>query len=101
MRQIKMNSMSRRVSASAVAAMLATDGWIPGSERSRHRKKGNGTSSRERRGSAGRTASERERADALPAGHPVSWNALWGGDRVPAFPGLLPIGAHEHGLELN
>ncbi|GBR39086.1 hypothetical protein AA101099_1512 [Neoasaia chiangmaiensis NBRC 101099] len=45
-------------------------------------------------------ACERESAEPLPAGHPVSWSALWGTDEaarrpVPRFPGLPPIGALE------
>lgn len=42
---------------------------------------------------------ERDTMETLPAGHPVSWGALWGEgfprDGVPDFPGLRPIGAFE------
>lgn len=101
MRQVKSGSVPRRVSASALAAMLASDGWLPEQGiarkgRRRSAKKTSGTSS-----SRVRMVTDRETAEALPAGHPVSWNALWGADLVPVFPGLQPMGGREAGLEIN
>lgn len=101
MRQVKSGSAPRRVSASALAAMLASDGWLPEQGSAR---KGRGRSARKTSAasvSRVRTVTDRETAEALPAGHPVSWNALWGADLVPVFPGLQPMGGREAGLEIN
>ena len=100
MRQVKSGSAPRRVSASALAAMLASDGWLPEQPSAR---KGRGRSARktsEASVSRVRMGTDRE-TEALPAGHPVSWNALWGADLVPGFPGLQPMGGREAGLEIN
>lgn len=101
MRQVKSGSVPRRVSASALAAMLASDGWLPEREgvrkkRGRPSKKASGAFS-----SRARVVTDRETAEALPAGHPVSWNALWGADLVPVFPGLQPMGGRDAGMEIN
>jgi len=101
MRQVKSGSAPRRVSASALAAMLASDGWLPEQGSAR---KGRGRSARktsEASASRMRTVTDRETAETLPAGHPVSWSALWGADLVPVFPGLQPMGGRETGLEIN
>ncbi len=101
MRQVKSGSVPRRVSASALAAMLASDGWLPEQGNAR---KGRGRSARktsEVAASRARMMADRETVEALPAGHPVSWNALWGADLVPVFPGLQPIGGRDVGLEIN
>jgi len=39
--------------------------------------------------------SERDGLEALPAGHAVSWAALWAGEMVPRFPGPAPMGTAE------
>lgn len=84
-----------RVSAGVLAAMLAADGWAPKREprgRFEARKPVKASASK---GRSVRKVVERDMAEALPAGHPVSWAALWGADKVPAFPGLVPMGGRE------
>ncbi len=101
MRQVKSGSVPRRVSASSLAAMLASDGWLP--ERGSARK-GRRRSAQKTSGAASlrtRVITDRETTDALPAGHPVTWNALWGADLVPVFPGLQPMGGRDTGMEIN
>lgn len=101
MRQVKSGSVPRRVSASALAAMLASDGWLPerGSVRKGRRRSAQKTSGKST--PRARVVIDRETAEALPAGHPVSWNALWGADLVPVFPGLQPMGSRDAGMEIN
>ncbi|MBR0560348.1 transcriptional regulator [Neokomagataea anthophila] len=88
-----------RVSAGALAAMLAADGWAPKLVgKSRLSAGVSGTlSGGKKKGTkvASRKVVERDTVEALPAGHPVSWAALWGADKVPAFPGLVPMGGRE------
>ncbi|MBF0877413.1 transcriptional regulator [Gluconobacter cerevisiae] len=101
MRQVKSGPVPRRVSASALAAMLASDGWLP--ERGNARK-GRRRSVQKTSGASfpkARIVTDRETAEALPAGHPVSWNALWGADLVPVFPGLQPMGGRDVDVEIN
>ncbi|AQS91825.1 transcriptional regulator [Gluconobacter albidus] len=101
MRQVKSGSVPRRVSASSLAAMLASDGWLP--ERGSARK-GRRRSAQKTSGASSlrtRVITDRETTDALPAGHPVTWNALWGADLVPVFPGLQPMGGRDTGMEIN
>nr|WP_294915926.1 transcriptional regulator [uncultured Neokomagataea sp.] len=98
--QANIGAAGARVSAGALAAMLASDGWAPKpgvktraavrvSSRAVAAAKGSV------KASVSRKVVERETAEALPAGHPVSWAALWGADKVPAFPGLVPMGGRE------
>lgn len=68
----------QRVSAESLAALLASEEWRPARPRSSERV---------------RFIPERDRFEALPAGHQVSWAAVWAGEAVPLFPGLRPIGA--------
>lgn len=83
----------RRVSADAIAAMLAADGWRPqpGAEGRKRRGRPRRQAAAGTEG-AGRATMERETVEALPPGHPVTWNALWGADLAPAFPPLVPMG---------
>jgi hypothetical protein len=74
-----------RVSAEAVAASLAGDGW----QRKRRVPRGPGRPM---------LLPDREGAEALPAGHPVTWAALWGREGTPRFPGLTPMGGPEPGF---
>lgn len=101
MRQVKSGSVPRRVSADALAAMLASDGWLPeqGGPRRGRGRSAIKTSGRSKQ--RARLATDRETIDALPAGHPVSWNALWGADLAPVFPGLQPMGGRDSGMEIN
>ncbi|EHH67001.1 hypothetical protein [Gluconobacter morbifer] len=99
MSQMKSGPVLRRVSASAVAAMLASDGWRPKQGgRRRGRKPGR---KKAVTSVAGRPGLERDTVEALPAGHPVTWKALWGTDLAPAFPGLRPMGSHETIQEIH
>ncbi|GAD10673.1 hypothetical protein GFGA_1c0523 [Gluconobacter frateurii NBRC 103465] len=94
MRQMKEGHTPRRVSASAIAAMLASDGWQPMRKPAHKKALGKGRKiSKVSGGTEKRQVFDRESAEALPPGHPVSWKALWGSDLAPAFPALTPMGA--------
>lgn len=113
-----------RVSPEMIAAFLADDGWAArlrerqeaqaqaesGARKGRGALRaavlaGAGVSSGAGRAAAvgvagaGRPAAqvrhERDGVEALVAGHPASWRALWRGEAVPPFPGLLPMGTPE------
>ncbi|GAC87890.1 hypothetical protein Gbth_015_017 [Gluconobacter thailandicus F149-1 = NBRC 100600] len=93
MRQIKEGQIPRRISASAIAAILASDGWQPMQKTARKKSAGKGRKiSKVSGGTEKRQVVDRESAEALPPGHPVSWKALWGSDLAPAFPALTPMG---------
>lgn len=94
MRQMSESQTPRRVSASAIAAMLAADSWKPLRKEARNRSMRKAKKiAKVSGGTPKRLVVDRESAEALPPGHPVSWNALWGADRVPQFPVLAPMGA--------
>lgn len=93
MRQVKESQTPRRVSASVIAAMLASESWQP-SQKAAGRQSGKRKKiSKVSGGTPKRQVIDRESAEALPPGHPVSWRALWGSDLAPAFPALTPMGS--------
>ncbi|WP_249203124.1 transcriptional regulator [Gluconobacter kondonii] len=101
MKQVKSGSVPRRVSANALAAMLASDGWLPERGNARKGRRRSDQKTFKTSSLRARMTTDRETAEALPAGHPVSWNALWGADLVPVFPGLQPMGGRDVGMEIN
>ncbi|GBR44181.1 hypothetical protein [Neokomagataea thailandica] len=92
--QTNIGGVGARVSSGALAAMLASDGWVP-------KKKTEGAAykafaaKKPIKARIARKMVERDTMEALPAGHSVTWAALWGADKVPAFPGLVPMGGRE------
>ncbi|QDH16796.1 transcriptional regulator [Swingsia samuiensis] len=104
MRQSQNIQRIQRVSANAIAAMLASDGWKP--ERYERKRPSAVRSKPPKRMVAVDTkdklhAGERELMEPLRAGHPISWNALWGGDRIPTFPTMSSMGKREPWEEVN
>ncbi|GBR55010.1 hypothetical protein AA106555_1903 [Neokomagataea thailandica NBRC 106555] len=92
-------SNGARVSAGVLAAMLAEDGWSPKVKPFKTEKVGFAASSvaaqAKKKVRIARKVIDRETAEALPAGHSVTWAALWGADKVPVFPGLVAMGARD------
>jgi len=81
---VKVARHAARVSAEQVAAILASDHACAAY----------------RRGVVRTRVMEREAQDVLPAGHSVSWGAIWGAGEVPAFPGLQALEARDRGVDL-